>query len=258
MGSPAYKLQHRLDNALTVLAKEKGEDLARRIKPILLANLDRGRIDTYLDGDPSLLPSYVRLIAQTYSSLNPYLHQLQIEQSHETWEPLFERMQTWAYNYLLRKNFPANANTRDAAVECAAEAATNLLNAHFPYDTKFDAWAHVIVLNACRKYIGRLYRKSEVPDGKLIELEAALTHSTDLLVEEGILLNESGEEILEALNQLSEARRTVIVSIYFEDRKPPEIAKKLGKSVGAVYSLHFNALEDLRKILGTIRDKLNE
>ena len=28
----------------------------------------------------------------------------------------------------------------------------------------------------------------------------------------------------------------------------------MGKSVGAIYSLQFHALNDLRKILGTIRD----
>jgi DNA-directed RNA polymerase specialized sigma24 family protein len=40
--------------------------------------------------------------------------------------------------------------------------------------------------------------------------------------------------------------------------KPDEIAKKMGKTVGAIYSLRFNALNDLRKILSRNRDNLNE
>ena len=72
------------------------------------------------------------------------------------------------------------------------------------------------------------------------------------------LTGELEEELMDALYQLTEARRAVIQYIYLEDLPAEEVARKLGKSVGAVYSLQFHGLEDLRKILGKNTDKLNE
>jgi RNA polymerase sigma factor (sigma-70 family) len=143
-------------------------------------------------------------------------------------------------------------------MECAAEAAMTLLKAHFPYDTEFDPWAHVIVQNACRKFIHKAHKKSVVPEEKKIELDDELTDPHDLLLEASILNKDLGQEISEALDELPEARQTVIRYSYFHEMKPDEIAKKMGKTVGAIYSLRFNALNDLRKILSRNRDNLNE
>ncbi|HKJ38168.1 MAG TPA: sigma-70 family RNA polymerase sigma factor [Anaerolineales bacterium] len=247
-----------LEAALGSLAEEKGGDIARQVKPILLANLDRGRLKSFADGSPERVRAYIWLVADKYSELNPYLHQLQTEQSRESWEPLFERIQTWAYNFFLRKNFAADDHTREIAIECATEAAIILLKAHFPYDTEFAPWAHVITQNTCRKFIHKAFKKSVVPEDKKIELEDSLANPHELLVETMALQQEAGDELMEALEQLSEARRTVIQSIYLDEIEPDEIAKKMKKTVGAVYSLHFNALNDLRKILSENRDKLNE
>jgi RNA polymerase sigma factor (sigma-70 family) len=251
-------LQHQLEQALEQLAKQRGDDLARQIKPILLANLDRGRIQRFLEGNPAQVDLYVWRVADGFSKLHAYLHQLQTEQASEAWSPLYERMQTWAYNFFLRKNFAADGNTREIAVECASEAAIHLLNAHFPYDTDFDPWAHILVQNTCRKFIHNSLKKSAVPQEKQVELEDDLANLSDLPLEVQMLMSERSAEIEAALAQLSEARRNVIRMLYFEGMELEEIAKKMGKSVGAVYSLHFNALGDLRKILSAIRDTLNE
>ena len=247
------KIQHALEGALSALAESQGDEISRQIKPILLANLDRGRIQTFTDGNPDLVHTYVWLVAENFTRLNPHLHQLQTERNTEVWEPLYEQMQTWAYNFFRRKSFAADDHTREIAIECATNAAVNLLNAHFPYDTDFDPWIHTIVQHACRKYIQKALRKSVVPEEKMVDLEDNLVGTEDFLLE-----MESGDETATALAQLSEARRTVIQLIYFDELSPEETAQKMGKSVGAVYSLQFHALNDLRKILGTIRDNLNE
>ena len=246
-----------LEEPLQALAESNGGSLAHQIKPILLANLDRGRIQGSMDGDPGRIQEYVRRVAETFTALNPYLRQLQIDQSQEAWEPLYERMQTWAYNFFLRKGFTADENTREIAIECASDAALNLLSAHFPYDTEFDPWAHVLVQNACRKYIHKNLKKSMVPDDKKVELDDELPDPSAPLLEFSALQKEFGEEMAHALDQLTEARRAVIHAIYFEELKPEEVAVRLGKSVGAIYGLQFHALEDLRKILSPIRDNLN-
>lgn len=251
-------LHHQLEQALERLAEIRGDELARRIKPILLANLDRGRIHRFLDGKPERTQSYVWQVADGFSTLHVYLHQLQHERDPEAWQPLYERMQTWAYNFFLRKNFAADDHTREIAIECATEAAIHLLNSHFPYDTDFDPWAHILVQNTCRKFIQTSLKKSVVPQEKQVDLEDDLADLNDPPLEAQMLMTELGAELESALAQLSEARRSVVRMLYFDGMDLEEIAEKLGKSTGAVYSLHFNALGDLRKILSAIRDKSNE
>lgn len=252
------EIRHMLEDALKALAGSNGGSLARQIKPVLLANLDRGRIQGSTDGDPNRLQVYVWRVAEIFTALNPYLHQLQTEQSYEAWEPLYERMQTWAYNFFLRKGFLADENTREIAIECASDAAANLLSAHFPYDTEFDAWAHIIVQNAGRKYIRKNLKKSMVPEDKKVELDDDLPDPYTPLLELSALQKEFGQELAKALEQLTEARRTVIQAIYLDELEPEEVARRMGKSVGAIYGLQFHGLEDLRKILSPIRDNLNE
>jgi len=252
------RAQHQLEEALQVLSAVVGDKLTRQIKPILLANMDRGRLQYYVDGGNRSVDSYVEMVADTFSRLNSYLHQLQIERNLDVLNPLFERMRTWAYNFFLRKSFSADETTQDIASECASNAALTLLNAYFPYDTEFDAWAHIIVQNACRKYIANAFRKSVVPDKQRVELSEELVAPNDVLLEMHALRKEDRAELEQALHQLSEARRIVIRCIYFDEMTPDEIAQKMGKSMGAIYSLQFNALQDLRKILSRIRDNLNE
>lgn len=258
MSLDTEKIQRTLEDALKALAGSKGGSLARQIRPILLANLDRGRIQGFVEEDADRIQAYVWHVAEIFTRLNPYLHQLQTEQRYEAWEPLYERMQNWAYNFFLRKGFTADQNTRDIAIECASEAAATLLGAHFPYDTEFDPWAHIVVQNACRKYIQRNLKKSAMPEDKRVELDDELADPNGPLLEIDALQKELGEELAEVLGQLSEARRTVIRSIYFDEMEPEEVARHMGKTVGAIYGLQFHALQDLRKILTTIRDNLNE
>jgi RNA polymerase sigma factor (sigma-70 family) len=251
-------LHYQLEQALERLAKIRGDELARQIRPILLTNLDRGRIQRFLEGNPDQVQAYVSQVADCFSTLHTYLQRLQTERDPEVWQPLYERMQTWAYNFFLRKNFAADDHTREIAIECAAEAAIHLLNSHFPYDTDFNPWAHILVQNTCRKFIHNSLKKSIVPQEKQVELEDDLADLKDPPLEVQMLMTELGAELDSALAQLSEARRNVIRMLYFDGMELEEIAQKLGKSMGAVYSLHFNALGDLRKILSAIRDKLNE
>jgi RNA polymerase sigma factor (sigma-70 family) len=254
----AKNIRPKLEEALKALAEARGGELTRRIKPILLANLDRGRIHAFTEGETDRIHAYAWRVADGFSNLHAYLHQLQTERAPDAWAPLYARMQTWAYNFFLRKNFAADDHTREIAIECAGEAAIHLLDAHFPYDTDFDPWAHILVQNACRKFIHKSLKKSVVPQEKQVELEDDLANQNDPPLEAKMLMAELGAELGSVLAQLSEARRSVIQMIYFDGLEMEKIAQKLGKSAGAVYSLHFNALADMRKILSTIRDNLNE
>jgi RNA polymerase sigma factor (sigma-70 family) len=247
--------QQMLEDALTALAETQGTELAGHIRPVLLANLARDRIPF---GEVGSLQAYVQRVAENYKALHLYLHDLQAERSHAVWAPLYQKMQVWAFNYFFRIGFRADQNTREIAIECASDAAANLLTAYYPYDTEFDAWAHAFVLNFCRKFIQKNLRKSMVPEDKNVELDEELADPNAPLLGLDALQSEFGEDLEEALSRLSESRRAVIRFVFFDGLEPEEIAQRMGKSVSAIYTLQFHGLRDLRKILTAIRDNLHE
>lgn len=252
-------IQAELKKALQSLAEQKGIEITAKIKPILYTNLDRGRIQGFIEGEIERVYGYVWGIAENYTKLNKYLHKLQVQRSTNEWEPLFKQLQTWAYSFFLRKNFKANVATQEIAMECASEAAISIMNSHFPYDTEFEPWAHVIVLNTCRKYIRKASKKSTVPQNTIIDIDGALNGNlVDPAYQNQEYYMDLHSVLSGAVAQLSIERRQVIGLMYFDEFPPDEVAKQLGKSVGAIYCLKFNALQDLRKILGSNRDNINE
>lgn len=255
MTSGHDEIRDSLERALQALAVEKGAELVGKIRPILEANLDRGRIEYSTEGRPKLILEYVWLVAERFTQDSKYLYEIQTSKSTEVWDPLFIKMQTWAYNFLTRKGLIPGPRTQEIAVECATEATLSLTNAHFPYDIVFDAWAHIIVQNVCRKYFRRAMRKSAIPEDNLVDLDDALETLVDPAFGDQ---TRSNDLIMDAISQLSEARRRAIEAFYFEGLSHAEIAKEMNKTVGAIYSLLFNALQDLRKILNNNGNNINE
>lgn len=247
-----------MEKAMKHLAKEKGNELASRIKPILYANLGRGRIEGFIEGNIDLVRDYVYRVAEQYQLQYSHLEKIQIERSTEVWESLFEQMQQWAYNFLLRKDFGVNLATAENASECATDAAIVMLKAHFPYDTDFKPWAHVIVQNACHKFIRARLKKSIIPDEEIVSIEDLLENLKDHFSQDQNQQKELNTTLRSAIARLSKTRQEVILQIYFQDMSIREISQKMGKSHGAIHSLHFNGLHDLQKILSENRDNINE
>ena len=252
------EIKAEIERHIEALAAERGRELADKLRPILYTNLDRERIQAFTDGDSDRLREYIRQVADRYQALNPYIHEIQFEWNETAWETLFQRLQIWAFNFLVRKGFQATPATQEIAAECASDAASTLLKAHFPYDTEFDPWAHIIVQNVCRKFIRTATKRSVIPEESLLSLDETLQISVDSPLDTQDFGKSLEAGLSDAIARLPEARRQVIILIYFDGMSSSEAAKKMGKSVGAIYSLQFNALEELRKILTGIRDNLNE
>lgn len=251
-----HELKTAIEQALESLSKQLGTELIMNIRPILMTNLDRGRLQHFMEGDVSRISSYVLRVAEKFQVLSTFIHQVQVEGTDEIWDPLIHKMQNWALRFLIRKGYQDNINTQENAKECANDAARNLLGAYFPYDTEFEPWARVIVHFACLKFIRSDLNQAPVIDEGLDVLEDTLESTNDPAAKNGIGDNES--DLLKAVSQLSGARRDVIELRYFQGLTLPEIAEKMGKTVRAIYSLQFYALQDLRKILRGFRDNLNE
>ncbi|MCA9950133.1 MAG: sigma-70 family RNA polymerase sigma factor [Anaerolineales bacterium] len=258
MSSNTQKFEPQIEQALMVVALQKGVRFSREIRPIILANLDKGRVQFFLDkSEDYQVEDYVWHVAVHYEQWQPYLHQLQVMGDAVAWDSLYIKLQKWAYNHLLRKNFPGSLETRfQDAVDCAGMAAGRLLNARFPYDTAFDPWAHTLLQFVIAKHINKEYKKL---NEQIVELDA-FEGWTELFVDPKTLdaaqLFDYRQELLAAIDQLtSEARKEVIWRHYFEGRSLKEIASIMDKSPGAVHKLHFDALKALRKIWNSSRDK---
>lgn len=245
----------KMEEALVVLAEERGNEIVDRLRPILYTNLDRGRVQGFLDSETYGVRDYVWRVDGKYTHLNPFITRLQREKSSDVWEPLLARMQSWAYHYFTRKNIDSAA-AQEIARDCAVTAATFILKAYFPYDTDFDPWAHVIVQNSCRKYVREATKKSVVPQQSIVNLSDALDILEDPAFQDQEYYYNLRQDISEALAQLSGARRQVIELVYFDGLSFSEIALKMNKSVSAIYSLHFNALYELRRILSSDEEKV--
>ncbi len=251
-------LKREIENALESLAKEKDMDLMPKIRSILYANLDRKRVQKFIEGDTDSFGEYVKRVVAKYELLNSYIHQLQIERADDIWDPLLKNMRKWAYRFLIKQGHIANQTTWENAKECANDAARSILIAYFPYDTDFEPWARVVVRNACLKFIRSTAGDVPIIEESLDDLEDTIRSFTDSAFHlEGGQSNEYSD-LLTAIEKLSGFRRQVIEMKYFQDLSPSEIATRLGKSVRAIHTLHFRGLMDLRKIFAQNRNKLNE
>lgn len=237
------------ETALERLAEHEGTRLAEEIKPILSTNLARGRISSEFLSSPVDIHDYVSKLAANFKNLSSHIHQLQVEKNEDVWRELFEQMAKWAYAYLLRKNFRPEQNTVEIAKGCATEASIQILKSHFPYDVEFDLWCRRVLSNTCSKYL-RTHGRREKNLPMLAEpIEELAEVIADLNTPDPMIEQELFHTLLDGLAQLSASRTYVIRRYYFELASFEEIAKELGKSVAAIHSLHFNALEDLRKVL---------
>ncbi|MBS4062593.1 MAG: sigma-70 family RNA polymerase sigma factor [Bacteroidetes bacterium] len=250
---PAVKL-HREDIRVEIDKTLQSLDIeahtAASIRIILHTNLDRGRAENFIGNDIRRVGDYVRRVLEHYGRLHSHIQSVQKARTDEVWQPLFKQLQAWAYSFLLRKGFVPGPSTRAIAEECATEAAIRILDAHFPYDTDFDPWAHTTVIMTCFRFFRDGTKKSTIPPNNLVELDEQLPN-----LEDSDFKNQDDRNVLlQAMLGLSEARRQVIHLHYLDDVPLTEIATLMGKSAGAIHSLHFNALQDLRKILSKNRD----
>ncbi|NPV82796.1 MAG: sigma-70 family RNA polymerase sigma factor [Candidatus Aminicenantes bacterium] len=108
----------------------------------------------------------------------------------------------------------------------------------------FQAWLMQIARNLSIDFLRRKKtRKKDSLDG--LDLDRA-----DLATEpEDPDRFQTGELIHRAVQALPEKQRLVFILHHFDDLKYEEIADRLGIAVGTVKSLHFKAIQNLRKTL---------
>lgn len=213
-------------------------------------NLKAGRIPSDLLVSADVLEDYIKVLVRTYQAESAYVHLLQEEKNGPAWQQLSEQLAKWAYVYLCRKHFQPGAETMELAKEQASEACVQMLKSPFPYDVSFALWSHRVLLNVCRKYLrtnGRRAKNLPIHDQSFEQMAEILPAAAS--TESEASQNVVHGQLLAGLAQLKETRAQVIRRHYFEEVPFSQIAKEMGRSVAAVHSLHFQALQSLRKHL---------
>lgn len=239
-------------DALFHLASKRGATFANQIKPILEINLKRGRIATWVLASEAGIQGYVTNLVENYAALSDQVQKLQIDRDEALWKELFEHLTKWAYGYLLRKNFQPGQATLELAIGQATEASLQILSSHFPYDVGFDIWCHRLLINTCAKFLrdqGRKANRLAVIEQSVEELAEKIKspESPEFRADQETLY----ERLTSAVKDLAPARAYVIHGYYVHEKDFATIAQELGKSVAAIHSLHFHALNDLKKRLAS-------
>ncbi len=243
-------LHDEIDAALAGITARYGEEVATSIRPILLANVRNGRFKTFSEGQNLPLLKYVERLTDGYQKHHRFIKKLQVEKEDLAWGPLYSQISAWIFNLFLRKGFAPEYCRAEIVPELAQEASIQILNAQFTYDVDFDPWAYTIVRDTCFKYMRSAMKKSAVPAHALVDLDEAVENKVeDSRHRPDDLGKENRVALLAAIDKLSPERREVIMQKYFYEYSSEKIAENTHKTVAAVYSMHFNAIENLRKIL---------
>lgn len=255
-------LRQTVEQALNLLAEQRGKALATAVSPIIFTNLDKGRLQNFLERQGCSPADYVWRVADHYERWHDYIHAVQHEKRADVWQPLYEQLQQWAFYYLPRIGYPAYASRDDRvqqAQACAAEAAIVLLDAFFPYDINFEPWACVLLQNVSRKQMNRYIKPQLEAQKQEVELDAWddwLHNLADPESEVAQQLVELRTDLLQWVVQLSsEARQQFILLHYFEEQPFEQVATQMDRNLNSLYKLHSDALENLRKIWRENRDK---
>jgi len=128
----------------------------------------------------------------------------------------------------------------DATQEALIRIYTNIGN--YREEAQFTTWAQRIITNLC---IDRFRRKRDLISIEDQELVLSSSHS----VEDEIIKNGMAKDIQEAINQLPDHFRTVVVMRYIQDFSYNEISTILDLPINTVKSHLFRARKLLQGLL---------
>lgn len=160
-------------------------------------------------------------------------------------EALYDLYSDRLYRYLL-----ARCGNVDTAAELTAEVFVRMIQHSDGYRlnqqrpaASFSAWLYKIAANLLADH----YRGHRAPTVPLAEGLSQTSDGSD--PHRWVEAQETAVMVAQALNQLSEDQRLVLVGKFAEDMSNAEVAAWLGKSEGAVKSLQHRALRTLGRVL---------
>ena len=163
-------------------------------------------------------------------------------------EALYDRFKDYVY----RTAFFVSRNS-DAAEEAVQETFLDVLKALPDYRVEgaasFETWLYRVTVNRCRS----LWRRKRLPSVDWEEFEERLEHipesQPDHDPEDITLRRERASALWQAVDELSEKHRVVVLLRYQQEFSYQEIAQTLGVKLGTVKSRLYYAHRDLKEKL---------
>ena len=148
------------------------------------------------------------------------------------------------YLYGIVKNMD---DAQELMMDTFADLASGTVNYRIKKDASFKSWLFAVAHNKARMFL----RKNKVAVVSDDELELADLYSENDMKqpEKSIVINETNSYIYKALDSLNENYRQIFFLLYFEQMKPPEVARIMGISIKKVYNLTARAKEALQQTL---------
>lgn len=230
---------------LKKMEPEKGA----KISIIVMNNWADGRVDKFFKNKTEESSyNYICRVDNYYSICHEFVSQID-SGDEDAWNELLVKLRKWAYVFLRTKGLPNHLNLIEIANDCANDAGGRLVNIRFPYDVHYDSWCCRVVQNVCFNYIRQHTDKKMYADFDM-DLSETDEWLRELSISDETKSAEMRLDLLDAIEELSsEDRKLFIILYYFEGRSFAEISEILERTPNALYKLHFDALENLRKIL---------
>ena len=159
----------------------------------------------------------------------------------------YKRIYNFSYKYF---------NDHDLASEAAQKTFIKVFDnlGKLKEVEKFKSWIYVIALNQCREEDRKTGRLSKMfvntDDVKASELDKEKLNSP----ESDYVRNEMSDIVTQAINQLSEEQKAVLIMKEYEGLKFREIAEVLHVSENTVKSRLYYGLSNMKKILEKSRE----
>ena len=122
------------------------------------------------------------------------------------------------------------------------DAVKNIERFQWRGDNSFKAWIYQIANNKICDYFRKKYRHKTIDIEKVGELKADSSSNP----QSGLILEQSKQELNEAISRLSPKDQQIINMVFFEEMDSQEIAEVLDCSVNAVYVGLHRALKRLK------------
>jgi RNA polymerase sigma-70 factor, ECF subfamily len=150
------------------------------------------------------------------------------------------------YNPLLRYLYRMAGGQQALAEDLTQEAFLRMMRGIASYNPQrpFKAWLYTIATNIARNH----YTAADTKRSDNMDEEADFQGDEDL-PEAALMQNQDSAAVFDALMQLPEQQRSVLVLFYYEELAQKEIAEILGIPVGTVKSRLSNSLKRLREVL---------
>lgn len=168
-------------------------------------------------------------------------------------ELLVRRYQNYVYRlcYLVMRNEP---DAEDMAQEALIRACQALPRYEIREGISFEAWLYRIAVNCCRSRMRRKWSQA-LPWSSINHEEADVSQERP---ERRLIEEEQRNEVLRAINSLSDRHRMVVILRYYVDLTNEEIATVLNIPSGTVRSRLHTARQRLKVLLADQREEIGQ